>query len=156
MTPGSRVEQSAELRIYGATDGPDFDPDELTTRLGVVPHSIRRRGEPGRNGRVARCSSWQWSTPQRIEFDSEVLVREVLDTFDPADTELARVRTTWGLELVLGLVVHMYGAAVTDEGESWTEIPTPGLALSLETLQRLTRRGCDLDIDQYVHAPRDA
>lgn len=78
-----RVEQWAELRVYADAPDGDFDPDELTRRLDVEPTRRCRRGEVLRSGRVRGHSSWWWKTEERVTFDSESVVIEVLDHFEP-------------------------------------------------------------------------
>lgn len=154
MAPQRRVEQRAELRIYGPEAGPDFDPDELSGRLCIAPHTVWRRGETLRSGRVRPSTLWWRQTPDRDEVDSEAMVLAVLDMFEPVAKEMAQCRAEWDLQIAVGLVVHMSGVIESgDDGELWADVPTPALAFSLETLGRLARLKCSLDIDQYVSAP---
>lgn len=149
------VVQRGELRVYDRSDRRSFDPAELTRLLGITPSRTWRRGEALRSGRTRTHTVWWWETPERAGPDSEALVREVLDTFEPVVDALVNASADWGLELVLGLVIHMNGTIEIDNGSPWADVPTPGLALSLETVERLARLRCHLDVDQYVSAPED-
>lgn len=150
-----RVEQRAELRIYGPAEGPDLDPDGLTRALGIEPHTVARRGDVLRSGRVRPCTVWWWQTPDRREVDSEVLVREVLDRFEPVAHVVREAAGTTKLDVVLGLIIYMIGEIQLEDDEPWADVPTPALALSRETIERIGRLGCHLDVDQYVSAPDD-
>jgi hypothetical protein len=149
-----RVEQRAELVAYPTEETGDFDPDALTELLGITPTRVYRRGEGLKSGRVRPYSAWMWETAERVEHDSELLIQEVLDTFEPVADELADARAGWSLDLRVGLVISMYGSIEADpDGTSGAMVSTPALYLSPETLRRLAELGCALDIDSYVIAP---
>lgn len=150
-----RIEQRAELRIYGPTEGPDLDPDALTRALGIEPHTVARRGDVLRSGRVRPCTIWWWQTPDRPEVDSEVLVCEVLDRFEPGAQAIREAADQTKLDVVLGLIIYMIGDIKVDGDEPWADVPTPALGLSRETIERIAQLGCHLDVDQYVSAPDD-
>lgn len=149
-----RVEQRAELVAYPARETDDFEPDALSQLLGVAPTNVYRRGEVLRSGRVRPFSAWIWKTAERIEHDSELLVQEVLDTFEPLAGQLTEARTRWGLEVQVGLVISMYGSIeAAPDGSSGAVVSTPTLYLSPATLRRLADLGCALDVDTYLIAP---
>jgi hypothetical protein len=62
-----RVEQRAELRIYGSETAEDFDPDSLTSLLGITPTTVWRRGDVLRFGRIRDAAVWWWETDVRAE-----------------------------------------------------------------------------------------
>jgi hypothetical protein len=149
-----RVEQRAELVAYPSEETGDFDPGALTKLLDITPTKVHRKGEVLRSGRVRPYSAWTWETAERVEHDSELLIQEVLDTFEPVASQLAEARAAWSLDLQIGLVISMYGSIEADPGgTSGAVASTPALYLSPETLRRLTALGCALDIDTYVIAP---
>ncbi|MFG1911667.1 DUF4279 domain-containing protein [Kribbella sp. NPDC048928] len=149
-----RVEQLAELRIRGMNTSEDFDPDSLTSLLDVSPTKVWRQGDALRSGRIHRATVWWWEGRERVERDSEALVLEVLDVFEPVAEQLAEAIRRWGLTVEIGLVISMYGVVRTDsDNEIGVDLSTPALAFSAETLRRLVRLGATLDIDQYVIAP---
>ena len=150
-----RIEQRAELRIYGPTEGPDLEPERLTRELGFEPHTVSRRGDVLRGGRIRPCTVWWWQTPDRQAVDSEVLVCEVLDLFEPVAQASEDAAAATEIDVVLGLVIHMIGDINTEDEEPWADVPTPALALSRETVERMAKLGCHLDVDQYVSAPDD-
>lgn len=139
--------QYGELRISSRPDGPDFDPDEITRRLGLSPSFIARRGEPRKpTGRINEVSTWVWETPERDERDSEVLVLDVLDALEPVATELAAIRAAYDTNLVVGLVIHMFEQP--DSVGRW--FPSPALGFDASTISRVAVLGCHLDVDLYV------
>lgn len=148
-----RVEQRAELVAYPADESVDFDPHEFTALVGIHPTSIYLKGEVMQSGRTRPFSAWMYETVGRIEPDTEVVVQEVLDKFEPVAPELREARTRWGLELQVGLVISMYGSIQIDpDGATGAVLATPALYFSPPTLGRLTELGCSVDIDTYVIA----
>jgi hypothetical protein len=150
-----RIEQRAELRIYGPTEGPDLDPEGLTRDLGFEPHMVARRGDVLRSGRMRPCTLWLWQTPERQEVDSEALVCEVLDRFEPVARVIEQAAAAVKVDVVLGLIIYMIGDLNTADEAPWADVPTPALALSRATIVWMTKLGCHLDVDQYVSAPDD-
>lgn len=144
------VEQRAELRVYGTESGDDFDPDDLTAQLGIAPHAVWRRGESLRSGRTQVATVWWWQTETQSDPDSERLVKQVLDTFEPVAERLDEAKERWGLTFEIGLVVWMYLAKRGDEDDTDAFAATPSMAFTRETLSRLTRFGASLDADLYV------
>jgi hypothetical protein len=149
-----RVEQRAQLVAYPTEETGDFDPDAFTELLDITPTKVYRRGEVLRSGRVRPYSAWMWETAERVEHDSELLIQEVLDTFEPVAGQLAEAQAGWNLDLQIGLVISMHGKIEEDPDDtSRVGVSTPGLYLSPDTLRRLAEIGCALDIDNYVIAP---
>lgn len=150
-----RVEQRAELVTYPADETADFDPHGFTALIGIHPTSLYLKGEVMESGRTRPFSAWMYETADRVETDTEVVVQELLDKFEPVARELREGRTRWGLDLQVGLVISMYGAIQIDpDGATGAVVATPALYFSPRTLARLTELGCSLDIDTYVVAPQ--
>ena len=149
-----RVEQRAELVAFPAQETDDFEPDAVSELLGITPTNVYRRGEVLRGGRVRPHSRWVWETAKRVEHDGELLIQEVLDTFEPLADQLAEAQARWGLDVQVGLVISVYGTIQADpDGSSGAVVSTPALYMSPGTLRRLTELGCALEIDTYVIAP---
>jgi hypothetical protein len=155
VTSEIRVQQRAELVAYPADESADFDPHGFTALVGIHPTSIHLKGEVMQSGRTRPFSAWMYETADRIEPDTEVVVQEVLDRFEPVAPELREARTRWGLELQVGLVICVYGSIRIDpDGATGAVVASPALYFSPRTLGRLTELGCSVDIDTYVKAPQ--
>jgi len=149
-----RVEQRAELVAFAGEEADDFDPVALTELLAISPTKVYRRGEVLKSGRVRPFSMWVWQTVERVEHESELLVQEILDFFEPVAGALAEAVARWGLEFQVGLVISMYGSIEQDpDGRPGAVVSTPALYLSPRTLSRLAALNCGLDVDTYVIAP---
>jgi hypothetical protein len=149
-----RVEQRAELVAYPANESDDFDPEAFTSLVGITPTTVYRKGEVLRSGRVRPYSAWMWETAERVEPDPELLIQEVLDTFEPVAARLDEARNGFGVELQVGVVISTYGSIeIEPDGTTGAVVSTPALYLSPVTLHRLSELACALDIDTYVIAP---
>jgi len=154
--PGKRVEHKAEFVFYCRDDQCDFDPVALTQVLEIAPTSIERRGDAGPSGRVVRSTAWCWQLGDRTTTETYEVVQEVLDIFEPVADRIAEARARCGLDLILHLVIKMYGRLeVEPDGSTWASVPTPSTAFSSQMLGKLAELGCSLDIDQYVLVPAD-
>ena len=49
----------SRVRVYYSFDGPDLDPDEITRRTGLTPHTTYHAGERMRNGRPRPAGLWE-------------------------------------------------------------------------------------------------
>ncbi|KYH44062.1 hypothetical protein AZH51_04790 [Branchiibius sp. NY16-3462-2] len=104
--------------------------------------------------RTYPASAWCWITAKSSTADSETVIIDLLDTFEPVRQALLRASAERDLSVQINLVISMYGEVVVGgDGQSWIDIPTPALGLSVETLRRLASFDCGLDVDQYIIPP---
>ena len=122
-------------------EGPDLDPDELTTRLGVEPTDAHRRGEIVRQGaHERRASSGHWGFSLGMThsdtWDLDGAINAMLDRL-PTDEALWRdIAQRYQLDVFCGLFMG---------GDN------QGTDLQPATLARMTARGLALGFD--VHGP---
>lgn len=149
----TRVVQIGEL-VLGCADETDFDPDAVTSRLGITPSRCWKRGQTRPAGHLARTTKWIWQTPEQTQVDREPVIQQVLDTFEPVAITLATLVQELDLWVCIGLVVKMHGnIELEPDGTQAVYVTTPGLSLSAATLARIAGLGAELDVDQYVYAP---
>jgi hypothetical protein len=145
---GVRCVQRAYLTFAETDEGCDVDPDEITRRAGLEPTRVHRAGEPiGPNGRRRRRNGWYVDVPERDEYDTEVLLCELLDVVEPHAAGIARACRE--LRLIAGINVVISMHSVRDE--DGLLVTTPALSLRADTLRRIADLGCWLDCDQYVY-----
>ncbi|MFF5235365.1 DUF4279 domain-containing protein [Dactylosporangium sp. NPDC000521] len=127
----------------------DLDPAEVTRLVGLVPTSQHRKGDPcGPFQGVWRHSGWEVEVPERDEFDTDVVLVELLDIIEPYADGLARARRVLGLDAAVHVVIEMYRVHDPDSGED--VLTTPALWLSAETIRRLAKLDLWIECDQYV------
>lgn len=83
-------ETYATLRIYPG----EFDPDEVTRRLGIDPTEVQRVGE--RHGRTTRkTNGWFLRSQDRVESrDARRHIDWLLDQLEPAANALSELRAS--------------------------------------------------------------
>ncbi len=112
-------------------DAMAFDPDEVTTLVGLAPTTSHRRGEPDPTyGWGRRFSGWEYSTPVMDTAVTEFVVVALLDRIDPCADGIAAACRAFDLQA---------GIRVVNDGPDGA-----GSALvfySATTIQRLARLG---------------
>ena len=134
---------SNEGRVYFALDGDNFEPDELTSFLGIEPTSVKRKRKTQSN-RITNFSSWQVSTENTIDEHIDVfkMTQEIIDKLKPAKNLINEAKSRFNvsprLEVVLWLSI--------DEEHS-----TPAIGFEADTIKFLGEIGAFIDIDTYKH-----
>jgi hypothetical protein len=130
-----------EGEVYFSLYGTDFDPDEITKRLGLEPTSIRRQASPR-----PKHSSWNLSSG-KIEndiIDVYEMSSVVVAKLQPYASELSALKQQLRVEAVLQVVLWFS----TDETKS-----TPAIGFEPKVIAFLSAVGASIDIDTYHNAP---
>jgi len=126
---------------YFALSGDDFDPAEITKRLGIEASRSRRKGDQGTYNTCLKFSSWQLSSEKGKEyFDIDQLVDEVISQLtDKVDT-IIQLKSEFKLQSILGIVLWID----TNQDQS-----TPAIGHDLKTIEFLYKTQTETDIDIY-------
>jgi hypothetical protein len=129
----------ASIVIAGLT----VDPDEITNRLNIEPHSICRIGEKPspKSKRIYKQNTWCSYTSQD-ELDSKIAQDHlvfILDIFSPFQTDLIEFKQR-GSNVYFSLFWEVYDR----------DAKQLGLRIDVETLTRISNLGADLLVDLYV------
>ncbi len=103
---------------------------------------------PALGPRVRRSSGWYVDVPQRDEYDTELLVRELLDVIEPHAEELAHAKQVLGLRAGINVVIEMRSGR---DRAGDILVTTPAFHLTAATMRRLASLDLWLDCDQYVY-----
>lgn len=126
----------------------DFDPDDLTARIGIVPTKSARAGEHV-PGKVPKTSIWRFSSPH-VEgevVDVGELSRGVVRALAPHADAIAKAREELGLAAWFEVVLHIS----TDDS-----ISTPIITFDQEVIAFVHRVGAGIDVDTYRNTPEDS
>jgi hypothetical protein len=126
----------ADPRIRAFLEILEFDcpPEDITTRLGVVPVKSWAKGELDSASRAREQSGWRIESLIDAGHDLELHALWLLDRLPP-HVDLSEITSRWVIQLV-------FIVEVQDE--------TPGMAFQPATLSRISALGAALDIDLYV------
>ncbi|MFI5851796.1 DUF4279 domain-containing protein [Micromonospora chalcea] len=131
----------------GDADGLDFDPAHVTRLVGLEPTRVHRHGE-ALGPRVRRSSGWYVDVPQRDEYDTELLLSELLDVIEPHAEGLAHAQQVLGLRAGINVVIEMRSGR---DKAGDILVTTPAFHLTAATMRRLAGLNLWLDCDQYVY-----
>lgn len=133
--------QKSNTYVYFALIGYDFDPQLITSKLGIAPSDSWKKGDKGRYTPIFNFSSWQLSTDKGKEYIMvEQLVEEIVQQlFDHIDA-INALKNQYNLDSVLEIVLYV------DTNEEET---TPALGHDLKTIEFLYRTQTRTDIDIY-------
>lgn len=118
----------------------DFEPDEITRRLGLQPYEVRPRGLHPRLG-TPLLTFWHFG---RCDEYSPYVEEQMRQTIAPLLDKVAilnQIRADYGAELFLEIVPTVY------PGES-----TPCLAPPLDVIDFCHATRTQIDIDLYMGA----
>ena len=123
------------LQIHFGFHGDDFDPDEITTFLGITPSDTHRRRD------INHTSSWTLSSEKVSETTSFTEVIEAfMGTLYPHREKFRLVSERQGIECGLAL----WWTFPSEYGE-----PRPAFKLDVEALAFLAAVGASIDLDGY-------
>ena len=112
-----------------------FDPDAITSQLGVNPTRATREGDPiPKTTLRKKCSRWELHSrlPRTAPLESHV--SDVLDQLDAQEIAFKGVSQQFGG--IMELVGYFYDSY-------------PGLVFEREIVERLARYGLSVDFDFY-------
>ncbi|MBL7496559.1 DUF4279 domain-containing protein [Frankia sp. CNm7] len=129
-----------------------FDPDEVTSLVGLTPTEAWRRGDPAaRAGRPPRrFSNWKYGLPEVRTFDTEEVVTALLDAIEPHATGITNAYRALGMRGGVMVVIWMHGVRNADGDVA---VSTPALSYSRQTVQRLAQLQLAVHHDQYIELP---
>ena len=132
-----------ECRVYFALNGSEFDPADITSLLGVVPTTTKKKGEKI-PGRLPKYSSWQLSTAdiKAETIDVYSLASEISNILAAKTHKILEAIKVYDVSPRLQVVLSIS----TNEEES-----TPAIGFEVETIKFLSDIGCFIDIDTYKH-----
>lgn len=133
--------ETNECYVYFALDGEEFDPDDVTSLLGITPTFVKRKGEriPGK---VPRCNSWALSTETVVDevIDVGAMAASIIKELRPKAALINKAKKIFGAISRLEVVVTI----TTDDKQS-----TPAIGFEAEDVAFLAEVGAYIDVDTY-------
>lgn len=128
--------------VYFAMYGDDFEPDEVSSLIGLSATGVRRKGERRPEVPLPRFSSWQVSSGM-VESEvidvykiSEALVAQLA----PFSAKIVEVKTAFNLRCVFQVVLWI------DQNE---EASMPAIGFESPVIDFIHAVGAKIDIDTY-------
>lgn len=133
--------ETNECYVYFAFDGDDFDPDEITSEIGLKPTSVLIKGSKI-PGVLPRSNCWKISTETivneiiDVEKMSQEIVDQLKDKIELINVIKKRYKATTRLQVVLWVT--------TDEDQT-----TPAIGFNVDIMKFLVATNSFIDIDTY-------
>ena len=126
-----------EGEVYFGLYGEDFDPNEITTIIGIEPTSAQRKGNP-----IPKSTSWKLSVG-KIEsdlIDVYEMSSKLIEKLKPHKTKIISAISKHQLQAVLQVVLWV---------SSDDSVPTPAIGFEADSINFISSIGASIDIDTY-------
>ena len=116
-----------------------FDPDDITARLGLEPFKAHRIGDLRRDGTPFDWAGWCFGRCEEYDFDTNNQLRKTIAPLLDKTAELRAIKQQYDAILVIEVVATIYG----DE-------PTPALGADEDIIRFCYEAGATIDVDLYL------
>ena len=123
---------------YFAIKG-EFNPDDITRRIGLNPSKIWKKGDKRNNGTEYDFSYWEFGLCDEYNVVTEKQMQKTLEPLLSKTAILNEIRKDCDVVFVLEIVPTVY-----------SESATPCLAPSMEVIDFCHETRTEIDIDLYV------
>lgn len=130
---------------FVADERSNFDPDEITEILGIIPDHTVRMGERIKNSaRVSRFSSWK-ACAQDSEpcFDVEEQLLNIVEKLSPLIPKILEIKKKYNVVSGINIVPHIYGEQ------------SPALDFGAKVIEFCYLTGSKIGVDIYVYNDGD-
>ena len=117
----------------------EFDPDEISARLGLEPFKSRRIGDLRVDGVPYDCAMWCFGRCDEYDFDANVQIRKTIAPLLGKTAELRAIKEEYDAVLFLEVVPTIYGGEFT-----------PQLGPDEDVIRFCCEAGAAIDIDLYL------
>ena len=132
--------------VYFAFQADNFDPNVVTTELGILPTDSWRTGEPGKYIHEQKYSCWQLKSTSHELLNMDKLVNEVVSQLSEKTELINNIKQRLDLDTALSIVMYI------DINEAQS---TPYLGHNSEVISFLHRTGTTTDVDIYRYNSTD-
>lgn len=127
--------------VYFALSGDDFDPKQVSARIGIEPTESWQKGDKGKYNPSMSFASWKLSTAKGMEpILMDNLVLEIVDRLYDKVEVINQIKKEFELNSILEIVMDV------DINE---EQSTPALGHDLKVIEFLYKTQTRTDVDIY-------
>ena len=124
---------------YFRIAGDDFDPDDISARLGLEPFKSHRVGDLRGDGTPFDFAGWCFGRCDEYDVDSNVQIRKTIAPLLTKTAELRAIKEEFGAVFFLEIVPTIYGGEFT-----------PQLGPDEDVIRFCYEVGAMIDIDLYL------
>lgn len=119
--------------------GDDFDPEEITSYIGLKPSKIWYKGEKIQNSAIKRKKNgWLLSTGREISLDLDIQIREITDSIKPHISKIIEICQKFNLETELSCAIYIEDDKI------------PSIHFEKDILKIISDLKAEIDIDIYM------
>ena len=128
--------------VYFGLKGHDFDPDQATKLIGLVPTSVRLKGKIGLPLNV-KHSFWKYSLGEieHAYIDVYKMSSDLVSILSPYKEKIKFAKVELGLDATFQVVLRIS----TDDSLS-----TPAIGFDSTCIEFINAIGAEIDIDTYL------
>ena len=120
-------------------NGNDFNVDEISSNLGIIPSKTGLKGELIRNGKIRRKESfWELSTNYELSLDTENQLFQIINQLKPHKIKLKGFIEKYNLEAVFRVVIKIENNEV------------PAIILDNKVVKFISEIKAEIEFDIYV------
>ena len=127
------------FRIVG-----DFDPDDISARLGLTPEKTWKIGDLRGDGTIHDCAHWEIGKCAAYDWDTANQMRKTIAPLQDKISLLNRIRQEYDVSFYLEIVPTVYADDVA-----------PTLAPTLDIIDFCHATRTEIDIDMYICGSED-
>ena len=127
--------------VYFALKGKEFDPNEITKQIGILPTETYQKGSEGKNNPNLQFDHWILSKEKgKEQIFIDALVEEIVDKLYDRIDIINKLKIEYHLESVLEIIMYV---------DINPETSTPALGQNLKTIEFLYKTKTKIDVDIY-------
>lgn len=134
---------SGEIRNgvgFVARDNSYFDPDDITSQLGIEPFEARKMGAPRKNGNgYYPFSDWACCKQMEPALDAQEQCRQIVRQLRDRIPQLQEIKKEYAVDYSIIIVPHIYHEE------------NPILGFDSEIIDFCYQTGAEISVDMYIY-----
>ena len=138
------MKEKNKCSTYFVITGPNFNPDEITSRLEIEPNETWKASDLRRDGKPYGFSFWQCGSCHKYCVYTHIQMEETIAKLLNKIEVLNTIRDEFGVEFKLVIVPKITAGGIN-----------PCLSPSMEVIDFCHATRTKIDIDMYVYSEND-
>lgn len=133
--------EKSKVKVEFCISGDDFDPQEITEKLSIIPNIVYKQGDPIKNRPLKRrCSCWQIETDYEESLDAEEQLEKIISKLYPKKEQLQKLHNTYIVNMMFMFVLIIENSQI------------PSSNFSKEFIEFVASIGAEIQFDNYVYS----
>lgn len=125
-----------EFRILGD----NFDPNKITSELGINPNKQWTVGDKGKiSNKIMECSCWEICTDYEESLDINNQLKKIIDVVKTKKQKLVEIKKQYSLEYIFGIIIRIENNM------------SPAVYINIEDIELASEIKAEFDFDIYIY-----